>query len=559
MPRARASHSTHNRRERASLQHVTISAPRKRRYSRWRVCSLILVHVLIALHIMHWKLAGRTLAPLELNEVMYTLELGIVTAGFIFMSLAVLSVLFFGRFFCSWGCHILALQDLCAWILGKFGIRPKPVRSRVLLFVPFGAMFYMFIWPQVSRLLAGEPLPRLQVYSDAQGWASFVTNDFWRNLPGPGIALLTFAICGFAIVYILGSRGFCTYACPYGAVFSLADRFAPGKIMAAGDPHDCTSCGLCTAVCESHIRVHEEVIAFGKVVSPACLKDLDCVEVCPNGSIKYGFTMPALFKSWRKYGRFGVPYDFTLAEDMLIAAAFICTLFVFRGLYDLVPFLLTLGAGAILGFGSVLVLRLRTRRDLRLNPFQLKRTGRITPAGWCFVAIAGLIALFVAHCAFIRFHEIAGQSHYNKLAHLMTSNADPGETATAQHIQQTLYHLETCKKWGLVWPPELMQRLATVHLWRGLPGAAASERYIRRLLEQQPMAHDWRITLAVALLMQNRPDEACEHLRQLIAMDAAAPNAPQPHQREVAHSMLQQITEAIRSTQGTRHPLYPGK
>src|SRR5690606_4903029 len=102
MPRARASHSTHNRRERANLQHVTISAPRKRRYSRWRVCSLILVHVLIALHIMHWKLAGRTLAPLELNEVMYTLELGIVTAGFIFMSLAVLSVLFFGRFFCSW-------------------------------------------------------------------------------------------------------------------------------------------------------------------------------------------------------------------------------------------------------------------------------------------------------------------------------------------------------------------------------------------------------------------------------------------------------------------------
>ena len=100
--------------------------------------------MVFTIHIIHWKLTGRTLAPLELNEVMYTLELGIITAGFLFMCFLVLGTLIFGRFFCSWACHIMVLQDLCAWLLRKFGIRQKPVRSRLLLFVPPLTAFYMF-------------------------------------------------------------------------------------------------------------------------------------------------------------------------------------------------------------------------------------------------------------------------------------------------------------------------------------------------------------------------------------------------------------------------------
>lgn len=111
------------------------------------------VYVLMTLHWAHWHFTGKSLAPLELNEVMHTLELGIITAGFLFMCLATLSVLIFGRFFCSWGCHILALEDGSAWLLGRIGIRPKLIRSRVLLLVPAGAMGYMFLWPQAKRFV----------------------------------------------------------------------------------------------------------------------------------------------------------------------------------------------------------------------------------------------------------------------------------------------------------------------------------------------------------------------------------------------------------------------
>ena len=55
-------------------------------YGRWRAASLALVYVLFAAHVVHWKLRGETLAPLELNEVMYTVEVGVITAGFLFMA-----------------------------------------------------------------------------------------------------------------------------------------------------------------------------------------------------------------------------------------------------------------------------------------------------------------------------------------------------------------------------------------------------------------------------------------------------------------------------------------
>ena len=67
--------------------------------------------------------------------------------------LAILATLVFGRFVCGWGCHVLALQDFCAWLLKKMGVTPKPFRSRLLVFVPLLAALYMFVWPTVHPVL----------------------------------------------------------------------------------------------------------------------------------------------------------------------------------------------------------------------------------------------------------------------------------------------------------------------------------------------------------------------------------------------------------------------
>jgi tetratricopeptide (TPR) repeat protein/polyferredoxin len=454
------------------------------------------VYLLFGFHIAHWKIAGKTLAPLELNEVMYTLELGIVTAGFLFMCIAFLSTAIFGRFFCSWGCHILALEDLCAWLLRRIGIRPRPVRSRLLLLVPPSAMFYMFLWPQVSRVFHGQPLPQWKVLHDAEGWASFTTTHFWRNLPGPWITVLTFAVCGFIIVYLLGTRSFCKYACPYGAVFGLADRFAPGKIVASGN---CESCGVCTAACQSNIRVHEELQSFGKVVSTSCLKDLDCVSACPNDAIRYGFTKPSLFKSRRRPPHLRVRYDLTLGEELLTILVFLATLFIFRGLYHAVPFIMTLGLGGVLAYVAVLSVRLAGRQNLRLNNFQLKREGRLTAAGLVFAAGVFALTTLVAHSAFVRYHEYSGDRAYERVIQIAGSQSTDDLSAL---LAGAVYHLELCDRWGLFHPALLDERLATLQLLA--ESQPEAQEYLQRVRRRDPAAaHE-----LVARYLANRGDLA---------------------------------------------------
>src|SRR5438045_1058095 len=77
-------------------------------------------------HVIQWRITGRTVSPIEPSETMHTLQRGAINAGFIFFTLAILATMIFGRFVCGWGCHILALQDFCGWILKKIGLTPKP-------------------------------------------------------------------------------------------------------------------------------------------------------------------------------------------------------------------------------------------------------------------------------------------------------------------------------------------------------------------------------------------------------------------------------------------------
>src|SRR5690606_5671667 len=111
--------------------------------------------------IVHWQMTGSAISPVEPSESMQTLELGIINAGFIFFLSAILLTLVFGRFVCGWACHIVALQDACGWIMKKFGIRPSPFRSRLLVFVPLGLALYMFVWPTFKRFALVPALDRV--------------------------------------------------------------------------------------------------------------------------------------------------------------------------------------------------------------------------------------------------------------------------------------------------------------------------------------------------------------------------------------------------------------
>ncbi|GAB4155616.1 MAG: hypothetical protein Fur0037_24000 [Planctomycetota bacterium] len=510
-------------------------APLARRspYGRWRAFTLILVYVLMAAHVVHWQWKGRTLAPLELHEVMFTAELGIVTAGFLFMALAIVATGIFGRFFCGWACHMMALQELCAWILRKLGIRRKPIRARLIAWAPFAVMLYMFVLPQVERIAAGRPHPGFRITSDTEAIGSFSTGDFWRNLPDPWIAALTFLVCGFLAVYVLGSRGFCTYACPYGVLFRAVDRIAPGKVRVTGK---CEQCGTCTKVCASGIPVHEELARHGAVLDPRCMKDLDCVGACPHDAISFAYGRPLAFAR-RPAGaaRKRLRFDFTIGEELLMAAAFAGTLLIFRGLYNQIPFLMSVGLGAASSYVAVVCLRLLMAREVSFGKAKLKSRGRLRTGGLLFGAVSLVFFLFAGHCAVVQYSLWRGRSLYAE-----AKQAADGEVRAAA-VAASKQHLDRVERWALFPMVEPKWLLAWDLALEGDPRGA--EGMLRAALEVEPRHAETRYYLAGFLAQRGDRGGAISELRTLLA------HAP----RHVnAHLQLGRLLEAQGATEEAR-------
>lgn len=503
-----------------------VARRRTRRIGRWRAFSLAMVYLIFAVHILHWKVTGRSLAPLELNEVMYTLELGIITAGFLFMCLLVFGTLILGRFFCSWACHIMVLQELCAWMLKKLGIRRKPIRSRLLLLVPLATAFYMFIWPQIVRGWRARAFPEFHFRTDSEGWASFVTSNFWRNLPSAPIIVLTFVVCGFVIVYLLGSRTFCAYVCPYGAIFALADRFSPGRLRTN---KKCRQCGTCTSTCMSGIRVHEELREHGAVINSACLKCLDCVSACPQDALHYGFSTPPVLKTFRGAGRFGgLPYEFTLREETLMAIVFLTVALSFRGLYSRIPFLLSLALGAIFAVLTVTALRLNYQPNVLLSSVVLRRNSRLTLLGKSYIAFAALLLFFVCHSAFVRYHEYFGLKHTIALETAGAAKTDSVLAETAFTL------LRTADQWGLLSNERVERSLVEVSL--RLRRLDTAEAYARKLVHDHPDDGVSRLKLGQILIDQGRYPQAAAELHTITNWNRKDP--AMPHIVAMAHQSL---------------------
>ena len=389
-----------------------------------RAAVLIALHVAMAAHIIQWKYAGETVSPIEPSEAMHTLQTGAVNAGFIFFSLAILATLIFGRFVCGWGCHVLALQDACAWLLKKIGLKPRPFRSRILIYIPLIFALYMFVWPTVVRWIAKPASEPLIPYFTNH----LIVTDFWATFPPVWIAIPFLFVCGFVTVYFLGSKGFCTYGCPYGGFFGIADKIAPGRIRVTDA---CNSCGHCTATCTSNVIVHAEVKQYGMVVDPGCMKCMDCVTVCPNDALYFGFGKPSVFvRTGGDSDQVSQNYSITWPEEIVGAVVFAAALFAVWDVYQVVPMLMAIGIAIVSTYLFLRLLRLFRSTDLSFYRWNLCSTGKVTLAGWIFTAF-GIIWLGLnAHSGVVRYFESAGAKAFESVTL-------PDELALAQPNPQT--------------------------------------------------------------------------------------------------------------------------
>ena len=484
--------------------------------SRRRAYVLVAVHVAIGAHIWHWLATGRSLTPMEPSESMQTFELGRINAGFLLFAGLIASTLVFGRWFCGWGCHVVALQDLCGWLLARAGLKPRPLRSRLLVLAPWVVAFHMFAWPHVHHWLdpVGKPMP------DDWRW-ELTTEELWATFPGPLMAVATFLVVGFLIVWWLGAKGFCTYGCPYGAFFTLADRVAPVRVK-VNDA--CDACGHCTSVCTSNVRVHEEVAKHKQIVDPGCMKCLDCVSVCPTNALSIGVAVPKPLATSQQ--RIRQRADFLWPEEVLMAAvAVVSTQWAFRGAWfgEGVPFLMSVGLGVITAVFAMLFARLLWRRDVAFQHTALKQGGRRTRAGTVALLLLGGWLAFTAHTFAgqrLRASAVAAaQAPIRARIYTPQTFDEPG-------AQAALAEVEGAAAFALVVDPQLRELRA---LLRGSLGRHAdAEGELTQLFEGSGRLFfpESKMALANYLARRGRLDEAESLLLEVISANPDNPAAP---------------------------------
>jgi tetratricopeptide (TPR) repeat protein len=471
------------------------------------------VHLLIIGHVAQWLLQGITVSPVEPSEGMELAKHGVINTGLVFFAVAIVATAIFGRFFCGWGCHLIALQDLSRWLLLKAGLRPRPLRSRLLGLVPLVALVYMFFWPAIFKIAAGEPLGPIRT--------AFTTSEFWATFPGLIVAVLTFVICGFVVVFILGSKGYCSYGCPYGAAFGLADRLAPIRVRVTDA---CRSCATCTSVCTSNVRVHEEVRDHGMVVDPGCMKCLDCVAGCPNQALFVGAGAPAVGRSPGRSGSGRLEWK----EELLGAAVFIAGFLAFRGLYGAVPFLLSLGIGAGLAGMAVASWRLMSRSDSWLGPLRLRAAGRIRRSGRFFVAVVAVVIIGWVFAAAGQLLDRDAKRRDRDIADLKLAALEMAEDpasmpeADRRRVRAARDAAERVVRWSPVERPDLaLQRAWLAFLDQDL---AAAEALLNDAGRAQPGLPEVALLAGRVMASAGRLQDAAAAYGRVIELDPDDPN-----------------------------------
>ncbi|MCP4247444.1 MAG: tetratricopeptide repeat protein [bacterium] len=508
------------------LNRTEVAGLRRSRTGQWRALVLTLVHVAMVAHFLHWVYAGRTVSPVEPSESIEALETGAINAGFLFFGVSIIATLVLGRFFCGWGCHFIAYQDLCAWLMKRVGLRPQPLRARLLGFVPLAVALYMFVWPVVHRLWRRLGLPPLSNH--------VMTSEYWATFPGPVIAVLSVLVCGFAVVYFLGAKGFCTYGCPYGAFYGLADQVAPGRILVN---ERCDLTGHCSQACTSNVDVAAEVARYGMVVNPGCMKCCDCVSVCPNDALHFGWAAPPAIQKLLARDkhldrpkshktdvreRAASPGVLSRYEEIGLIVVFTVTFFCWRGLYDVFPLLLSVGLAACVAYLVLLAARLLYRPAVSLQHGALKTQGRLRPRGWVLLVVTIGAVLATAHGGLVQYDIRVGDRLFDRIGAVpqmwrVDFNPKINLTADQRRLRDaSLGHFERAGRLSLLDTAIVYSRLASLNLMAG--NSEEAERAARRAIEvaadHAPLHH----LLAGVLGRQGRLDASIEALRTCLRL-----------------------------------------
>ena len=215
-----------------------------------------------------WTLVttGRTVAHVHTSSLVLTtvvLVLAVVGRGF----------------FCGWLCPFGTLQEM-VYAAGRTSTdRVPPLRRlRRRLSVRASSERWRRIdrtlrwgrWLVLTWAIVGAAVTGAMVFREADPWIALLTVAEFEFSLAFVVLIVTLVLAIFI------ERPFCRYACPLGAVQSLAGMLSP--IAVQRDASACLGCDLCNQACPMAIPVNTRT----RVTDTSCNGCLECVGACPS-------------------------------------------------------------------------------------------------------------------------------------------------------------------------------------------------------------------------------------------------------------------------------------
>ncbi|MBD3402988.1 4Fe-4S binding protein [candidate division GN15 bacterium] len=192
------------------------------------------------------------------------------------------------KLFCGWICPLGAIQELVHKIPGVKKFKFFNFTAFNTVRMAFLVLFVLTFFAVVDQV--GALAERLGEDSSAGLWAAYSAYSVYA--PVNMFELLHWQIDTWfvvmAIVLVGASlvlyRPFCYAICPIGAISWLLERITPGRVRV--DHNACTDCGDCSekSPCPTIGKIVD-----GKSVVPDCTLCGECIPVCPEKAISFGY------------------------------------------------------------------------------------------------------------------------------------------------------------------------------------------------------------------------------------------------------------------------------
>jgi polyferredoxin len=228
----------------------------------------------------------------------------VIALNIVFVGILIVLTLIFGRVYCSVACPLGIFQDFISWLTSRkkrnrfsFHAAYKKLRytglavfilsaiggisAIVALLEPYSAFGRMATYLLAPAYRWGNNL--LAYLAEQADSYAFYSVDIWlSSVQVFAVALLTFIF--LLILAWKSGRLYCNTICPVGTFLGLISNYSLLKPRI--NEEKCNHCGLCERNCKaSCINAKTGEIDYSR-----CISCFDCIERCPQSSIKFSTT-----------------------------------------------------------------------------------------------------------------------------------------------------------------------------------------------------------------------------------------------------------------------------